>query len=62
MTNTETNEEEFVPVDDDTAVIFTNGSITDSATLGDFETPAPENMDYGAASSLWKKPANVSIM
>src|SRR5699024_297952 len=55
MTNTETNEEEFVPVDDDTAVIFTNGSITDSATLGDFETPAPENMDYGAASSLWKK-------
>lgn len=55
MTNTETNEEDFVPVDDDTAVIFTNGSITDSATLGDFETPAPENMDYGAASSLWKK-------
>lgn len=55
MTNTETNEKEFVPVDDDTAVIFTNGSITDSATLGDFETPAPENMDYGAASSLWKK-------
>lgn len=55
MTNTETNEEEFVLVDDDTAVIFTNGSITDSATLGDFETPAPENMDYGAASSLWKK-------
>ncbi|EHM00037.1 hypothetical protein HMPREF9103_00809 [Lentilactobacillus parafarraginis F0439] len=55
MTNTETNEEEHVDVDDQTAVIFTNGSITDSATLGDFNTPAAENMDYGAAASLWKK-------
>lgn len=55
MINTKTDENEFVPVDDDTAVIFTNGSITDSATLGDFNTPAAENMDYGAASSLWKK-------
>ncbi len=54
MTNTLTDEEEYIAVDDDTAVIFTNGSITDSATLGDFNTPAPENMDYGAASSLWK--------
>lgn len=58
MKNTETDEEEDVPVDDDTAVIFTNGSITDSATLGDFNTPAPENMDYGAAASLWKKATN----
>ena len=55
MTNTETNEVEDVIIDDDTAVIFTNGSITDSATLGDFNTAAPENMDYGAASSLWKQ-------
>jgi oleate hydratase len=55
MTNTETGEEEHVDVDEDTAVIFTNGSITDSATLGDFDTPAPENMDYGAAAGLWKK-------
>ena len=55
MVNTKTDENEFVPVDDDTAVIFTNGSITDSATLGDFNTPSAENMDYGAASSLWKK-------
>lgn len=57
MHNTKTNQDEFVAVDEDTAVIFTNGSITDSATLGDFDTPAPENMDYGAASSLWKKAA-----
>ena len=55
MLNTDTNQEEFVEVDEDTAVIFTNGSITDSASLGDFDTPAPENPDYGAASSLWKK-------
>ena len=55
MINTKTDENEFIPVDNDTAVIFTNGSITDSATLGDFNTPAAENMDYGAASSLWKK-------
>ncbi|GEP23743.1 oleate hydratase [Lentilactobacillus diolivorans] len=55
MTNTETDEVEHVDVDDDTAVIFTNGSITDSATLGDYNTPAAENMDYGAAASLWKK-------
>lgn len=57
MLNTQTNEEEFVPVDDDTAVIFTNGSITDAATMGDYTTAAVENMDYGAASSLWKKAA-----
>ncbi|MGY3766495.1 oleate hydratase [Vagococcus vulneris] len=55
MLNTKTGEKEHVVVDSDTAVIFTNGSITDSATLGDYDTPAPENMDYGAASSLWKK-------
>lgn len=23
--------------------------------MGDYDTPAPENMDYGAASGLWKK-------
>lgn len=57
MLNVTTNQEEYVAVDDNTAVIFTNGSITDSATLGDFDTPAAENMDYGAASSLWKKAA-----
>ncbi|MBU3851106.1 MAG: oleate hydratase [Candidatus Paralactobacillus gallistercoris] len=55
MENVTTGEHEHVDVDEDTAVFFTNGSITDSATLGDYDTPAPENMDYGAASSLWKK-------
>ncbi len=53
--DTATNEKKHVTIDPDTAVFFTNGSITDSASLGDFNTPAPENMDYGAASSLWKQ-------
>lgn len=53
--DTSTNEKKHVTIDSDTAVFFTNGSITDSASLGDFNTPAPENMDYGAASSLWKQ-------
>lgn len=51
----QTGETEEVEVDDDTAVIFTNGSITDSATMGDYNTPALENMDYGVSASLWKK-------
>ena len=55
MENIEQGTVEHVTVDDETVVFFTNGSITDSATLGDFNTPAPENIDYGAASSLWKK-------
>lgn len=53
--DTATNEKKHVTIDSDTAVFFTNVSITDSASLGDFNTPAPENMDYGAASSLWKQ-------
>lgn len=53
--DTATNEKKHVAIASDTAVFFTNGSITDSASLGDFNTPAPENMDYGAASSLWKQ-------
>ncbi|BDZ29654.1 oleate hydratase [Lactiplantibacillus sp. WILCCON 0030] len=50
-----TGDVEDVEVDDDTAVIFTNGSITDSATMGDYNTPAPENMEYGISAALWKK-------
>lgn len=57
MVNTETDETESIEVDSDTAVFFTNGSITDSATMGDYNTPVSENMDYGAASGLWKKAA-----
>ena len=55
LVNATTGKHSHVPVDDDTAVIFTNGSITDSASLGDYHTPAPENPDYGIAASLWNK-------
>lgn len=55
MEDTTTHELSVVPVDEKTAVFFTNGSITDSATLGDYTTPAVENPDYGAAASLWKQ-------
>ncbi|WP_024625868.1 oleate hydratase [Lactiplantibacillus fabifermentans] len=51
----ESGETQEVEVDEDTAVIFTNGSITDSATMGDYNTPAPENMEYGISAALWKK-------
>ncbi|WP_390409110.1 oleate hydratase [Lacticaseibacillus jixiensis] len=57
MTDTVTGEEENVAIDNDTAVIFTNGSITDSATQGDMDHAAPENPDYGAAASLWRQVA-----
>lgn len=57
ITDANTGEVAQVPVDDDTAVIFTNGSITDSATIGDYHTPARENMDYGIAANLWQKAA-----
>lgn len=53
--NVEDGTEELVDIDDETAVIFTNGSITDSATMGDYNTPARENMEYGISAALWKK-------
>ncbi|MFD1429615.1 oleate hydratase [Lacticaseibacillus mingshuiensis] len=58
ITDAKSGEVEQVAVDDDTAVIFTNGSITDSATIGDYHTAAPENMDYGLSAALWKKAAD----
>ena len=53
LVNAKSGERSHITVDEDTAVIFTNGSIT--ATLGDYHTPAPDNPDYGIAASLWKK-------
>lgn len=53
--NTTDDTEELVLIDDDTAVIFTNGSITDSTSMGDYNTPAVENMEYGISAALWKK-------
>ena len=35
-------------------VFVTNGSITESTTYGDNNTPAPINKDLGGGWSLWK--------
>ncbi|PWF99655.1 oleate hydratase [Levilactobacillus bambusae] len=58
VTDAKTGQIDHVTVDDDTAVIFTNGSITDSATIGDYDSPAPQDMAYGLSASLWKKAAD----
>lgn len=55
ITDANTGDTSHVAVDDDTAVIFTNGSITDSATMGDYRSPAREDTGYGISASLWKK-------
>lgn len=58
ITDATTGKETALPIDEDTAVIFTNGSITDSASIGDYHTAAPENPDYGISAALWKKAAD----
>lgn len=58
LTDARTGRVSRIDVDDETAVIFTNGSITDSASIGDYHSPAPENMDYGLSAALWKKAAS----
>ncbi|WEV53231.1 oleate hydratase [Bifidobacterium sp. ESL0798] len=55
VTDIDSGKVDHVEVDDDTAVIFTNGSNIDSTTIGDYTTPAREDMDYGPAANLWKK-------
>ncbi|MDR2930811.1 MAG: oleate hydratase [Propionibacteriaceae bacterium] len=42
-----------VDVGEKDLVFCTNGSITDSATLGDLEHPAGENLDYAPSAALW---------
>lgn len=58
MQHTETDCPEHVVVEAELAVFFTNGSITDSATLRALAHPAVANMDTGAAASLWKLPTD----
>lgn len=52
MLLTTTDKPTTVVVEHDTAVFFTNGSLTDSATQGHLHTPAVTKLDYGAAASL----------
>jgi len=36
-------------------VFDTNGSITDSSSIGDLDTPIKENMEYAPSAALWKQ-------
>lgn len=42
-------------VDEDDFVFDTNGSITDSVSIGDYNTPLKEDLQYGASAALWKQ-------
>lgn len=53
--NVETNETGCIKVNEDDFVFDTNGSITDSASLGDFNTPIVENKEYAPSAMLWKQ-------
>lgn len=51
----QTNEKHHIDIDEDDFVFDTNGSITDSASLGDFNTPIVENKEYAPSAMLWKQ-------
>ena len=53
--NVETGETGIIPVADIDLVFDTNGSITDSSSFGDLDTPIVENMEYAPSAALWKK-------
>lgn len=53
--NVETGETGIIPVADTDLVLDTNGSITDSSSFGDLDTPIVENMEYAPSAALWKK-------
>ncbi len=53
--NIKTNEVSEINVADDDLVFCTNGSITDSASIGDFDTPVTENNEYAPSAALWKQ-------
>ena len=51
---TENGESKTVDLTENDLVFVTNGSITESSTYGDNDTPAPVVTDDGGAWSLWK--------
>lgn len=44
-----------IPVDENDIVFDINGAITDSSSIGDFNTPIKENMEYAPSAALWKQ-------
>lgn len=47
--------DEVIPLNDGDLCIATLGSMTDSATLGDFKTPAPMKTENPVSGDLWRK-------
>ncbi|WP_099974514.1 oleate hydratase [Lactobacillus terrae] len=58
MQNVTNDEISEVVVEEDDMVFDTNGSITDSSSIGDINTPVKENMEYAPSAELWKKAAS----
>lgn len=50
-----TQEEHHIDVAETDFVFDTNGSITDSASIGDLDHPIIENKEYAPSAMLWKK-------
>ncbi|AEV94877.1 oleate hydratase [Pediococcus claussenii] len=44
-----------ISVDENDLVFDTNGSVTDSSSMGDLDTPIKENMEYAPSAKLWKQ-------
>lgn len=44
-----------IPVDENDLVFDINGAITDNSSIGDFNTPIKENMEYAPSAALWKQ-------
>ncbi len=53
--DTVTGETGVIAVDEDDFVFDTNGSITDSAAIGDLDTPITEDHRFGPSAELWKQ-------
>ncbi len=49
------NQEGRIDIDENDFVFDTNGSITDSSSIGDFNTPIEENLEYAPSAALWKQ-------
>ena len=53
--NVDSGEKGHIDVDENDLVFDINGAITDSSSIGDFNTPIKENMEYAPSAALWKQ-------
>lgn len=52
------NKAGHIDVAEDDMVFDTNGSITDSSSIGSWDKPVTENMEYAPSAALWKQAAS----